>query len=250
MQRAASIALIVTLALARAGWGDTPTPPTTTTDPTVYQPPTESTTVKGTLPDDFEGRWLLVCKVGIGSGPGRAVGSLWEVTRKDGQLNLDERLVVFPPAQVQAMEEANQKSGGDWTPTPADIDVVRAGWDTLPPEGRGVKTIAHELFGPDGYDDAIKAEPKTKDALWIGRQVYEFGPGGGRPIKQVNVLSALTKTDGGYTGNYTSVVVAAAPFPIPIKFDGTFKLIRLGNPPARGFLARLLDVFSGCNAKK
>jgi hypothetical protein len=244
MRRVAALLLGVASVLA----ADAQTP-TTTTDP-VFAPPTQIYTVKGTFPD-LEGRWLLVSKVGIGNNPGRVVASLWNVTRKDGQPFLEERLVVFPPEQVKAMEEANQKSGGDWTPTPADIQVVRDGWDTLAPEGRGVTSIATEFFAPDGYDDQIKKEPMTKDAQWIARQLYEFQPGGGRPVKQVNVMSAMSREGDVITGNYMTVMVAAAPFPIPIKFEGNFKLIRLGDAvtPSRGFLARVMDFFSGCNGK-
>ncbi len=220
-------------------------------DATTYTPPAQTTTVKGTAPA-LEGRWLLVSRLAIGSGPGRAVASLWTFSEKDGKLTLDERLVVFPPAVAQAMEKANASGGGTWEPTPAEIDLIRSQWDTMGPEGRGIASVASEIFSPDGYDDDIKKEPKTKDALWIVRQLYEFSPGAGRPIKQVNVVAALKKDGEVYTGNTTTVVVAAAPFPIPIKFEGTVRLIPIGGQgggSGGGFLARVLDFFKGCNAK-
>jgi hypothetical protein len=44
--------------------------------------------------------------------------------------------------------------------------------------------------------------------------------------------------------------VAAAPFPIPISYKGTFRLYRIDAPPApRGFLSRLFDGFAGCGRR-
>ena len=49
-----------------------------------------------------------------------------------------------------------------------------------------------------------------------------------------------------YSGNYFSVAVAAAPFPVPIKFEGTFRLFPLP-PAAPSIWQRLGDVFAGCH---
>ncbi|MGH7893865.1 MAG: hypothetical protein ACREQL_04305 [Candidatus Binatia bacterium] len=233
---------IVIGVVGRAG-GEEPAP-----QAPAYTPPTQSTTVKGTAPA-LEGRWLLVTRIAISTGPGRATASLWEVSRKDGQLVLEERLVVFPPPIAQAMEQANNQASGTWNPTPADLEMFRTQWKDLAPEGRGVSTMTNEIFAPDGYDDTIKKEPKTKDSLWVIRQLYQFAPGGARPIKQVNVVVALAKDGDSYTGTTSTLVLAAAPFPIPIKFDGTFHLIPLDAPAHGSLLARVLDFFAGCNGK-
>jgi len=54
--------------------------------------------------------------------------------------------------------------------------------------------------------------------------------------------------DGVYSGPYLAVAVAAAPFPIPIKFEGTFRLIPLV-PDAGSFWARVGDFFAGCGKR-
>lgn len=212
-----------------------------------YKPPEQTTVVKGTPPAGLEGRWLVAERVGIANGPGRAIAALWNITTKDGQLQLEDRIVTFPPDIQKAMEDANKDSNGTWVPTAAQVDQLRAAWDSLQPEGRGVTTITTDIFGPDGYDEEVKKDPKTAGARWIIRQTYEFEPGGARPIKQVNVAVATGDDGGVTTGDYTTVMVAAAPFPIPIKLDGSFRMVRLDQPASKGFLARILDFFRGCN---
>ena len=65
---------------------------------------------------------------------------------------------------------------------------------------------------------------------------------------RAGVYSALGVKDGGYVGNFSTATIAAAPLPIPIAFSGTFQAYRLRAAPARarGFLARLADLFAGC----
>jgi hypothetical protein len=94
----------------------------------------------------------------------------------------------------------------------------------------------------------LKNEPLTKDALWVLRQQYIFLPGGSRPVNQANLIAPTKLEHGAYSGGFIAVAVAAAPFPIPIKFDGTFKLISLGRAPS-SLWARLGDFFAGCNAR-
>src|SRR5206468_3436778 len=85
---------------------------------------------------------------------------------------------------------------------------------------------------------------------WVVSQRHDADPSGAPLIRQAMVYAALAATDGDYTGNYDGVSLAAAPFPIPITFKGTFRLYRLtGEPKPRGLLARLLDALAGCAAR-
>jgi hypothetical protein len=65
-------------------------------------------------------------------------------------------------------------------------------------------------------------------------------------MKDVMLYGATAETPDGWKGNYASATVAAAPFPIPISFGGTFRMYRLDAVPQRGFLERIMRVFSGC----
>jgi hypothetical protein len=66
-------------------------------------------------------------------------------------------------------------------------------------------------------------------------------------VNQANLIAPLRLEGGVYSGNYLAVAVAAAPFPIPIKFDGTFQLFPIGR--SRSIWARIGDFFAGCNRR-
>jgi hypothetical protein len=243
MRRVATIALV--LALAAVVRSDEPAPPTTTT--TLVRPPLEQTTeVQGTLPD-LVGRWLMLASVSVGSGPKHIIGSVFEIARNDGKLEVVERHVVLPKAQNDALAHGNE-IGGVWDPTPDDLAAIRDAWDRLEPEDRGIARMTNILTGHDAYDEDLENDPLTKDALWVLRQQYVFLPGGSRPVNQANLIAPMKLERGVYSGGFIAVAVAAAPFPIPIKFDGTFQLISLGRPP-KSFWQRLGDFFAGCNGR-
>jgi hypothetical protein len=94
----------------------------------------------------------------------------------------------------------------------------------------------------------LKKDALTKDALWVLRQSYTFIPGGSRPVNQGNLIAPLRVENGTYSGNYLAVAVAAAPFPVPIKFEGTFRLIPIGRT-GRSWWAWLGDFFAGCHGR-
>lgn len=243
MRHVASVALV--LALAARGpvrAEDAPAPPTTTT--LVREPIQYSTEVQGTLPD-LVGRWLLLSTVSVGSGPKHIIPSVVEITRKDGKLDVVERHVVLPKAQAAAVEHGNE-IGGVWDPTPDDLAAIRDAWDVLEPEDRGISHMNNILTGRDAYDEDLKKDTLTKDALWVLRQQYVFLPGGSRPVNQANLIAPVKLERGVYSGGFLAVAVAAAPFPIPIKFDGTFQLIALGRSTP-SIWTRIGDFFAGCN---
>lgn len=205
----------------------------------------QTTTVTGAAPA-LLGRWLVLPKVGVAGGYQRLLPSLWDVRPKDGQIEITERLIVLPAAQNAAVQRANDELRGAWDPTPADLDAIRAAWDVLLPEERGIVAMTHQVTGRDAYDDDFHNDPIAKDSLWAVRQSYNFEPGGNRPITQANLIAPLKVENGVYSGNYLAVTIAAAPFPFPIKFEGTFRLIPLPEA-APSFMQRLGDVFAGCH---
>lgn len=242
--RAAVLALGVGIALAAGASGEDAPPTTTST--TAPRPPLQQTTTVDGTPPAIEGRWLVLASVGIAQSAKRLVPSVLEITRTDGSLEVHERHVLLPPAQQQALQRANEELGGVWAPGPADVAAIADAWDTLEPEERGIATMEHQVTGRDAYDEDLKNDALTKDALWVIRQGYGFLPGGSRPVNQANLLAPLTHEGGVYAGNYLAVAVAAAPFPVPIKFEGTFQMIPVA-PAERSWWARLLGWFRGCN---
>jgi hypothetical protein len=217
--------------------------PTSTTVPAVTL--VQRTTSEGALPN-LDGRWLLLTSVSIGTGPKRTLVSVLEGTRVDGKQHLVERHVLLPKAQREALERANDARAGVWEPTPADLDAIAASFDRLEPEDRGIAEIDHILTGRDAYDEELQEDAITKDALWVYRQRYVFQPGGNRPLNQGNLLAALRDEHGVHDGTYVALAVAASIVPVPIRFDGAFRMIPLGSA-TRSVWARLGDFFAGCN---
>jgi hypothetical protein len=251
MRRALAVSMtIVALAgLARvhgqeppAATGPTTTGVTATTEPRA--PIAHTTTVEGTLPD-LEGRWLLLASLGLGQSAKRILPSVVDVRRVDGALEVRERHVVLPAAQNEALRRGNEELGGVWAPTASDLEAIDRAWETLEIEDRGIAQMEHQLTGRDAWDDDLKNDATTKDALWVLRQSYHFLPGGNRPTNQANLVAPTKVEAGVYSGNYLAVAVAAAPFPVPIKFEGTFRLIPVGRSAAPWW-SRLGDFFKGC----
>jgi hypothetical protein len=241
---AASLIVVVLAGLARVHGQEPAAQPGTPPEPRA--PITHTTTVEGTLPD-LEGRWLLLASLGLGQSAKRLLPSVFDVRRSDGTLEVRERHVVLPAAQQEALRRANEELGGVWTPTPSDLDAIDRAWETLQAEDRGIAEIQHQLTGRDAFDDDLENDATTKDALWVLRQAYIFQPGGNRPTNQANLLAPKKLEDGVWSGDYLAVAVAAAPFPVPIKFEGTFRLIPIGR--TRSWWSRVGDFFAGCGSR-
>jgi hypothetical protein len=217
--------------------------------------PVQETQVTGT-PPDLGGRWLSLAWIEKPDGTSTSLPALWEIIAQDGKPVLTHRFVSLPSAQNDALSQANA-AGQPWKPSPADLAQIRAAWNDLPAADAHVARVTNEIAARDGFDDDLKSEARTKDAMWVMRQRQDFDASGAPVIRQVAVYSILTPSDGDFTGNFDSVTLAAAPFPLPVPFKGTFRLYRLdapdrtaAEPPARGFLSRLFDVFSGCGRSR
>jgi len=218
-------------------------------------PPEQHSTIRGTPPADLEGRWLTVASVELPRQQGIATtAELWEITRERDQLVLKVQLFGLPDGQTKSLEEA-EKSKQPWRPSAEDIAEIAAAWGTGPDADLRLATIENEIVGRDGLDDEMKKDPKTRDAVWVVRQRQHFRPSAAPTIRHIHVYSALKTNDSGYVGNYSTAIIAAAPLPIPVAFDGTFQAYRLNPAPApaparaSGFLARLADLLAGCGRR-
>ena len=220
---------------------------TTTTTLEALPPAEQHTTVRGTPPQDIVGRWLVVGWVELPNGKVAATApGLWEITREEGQPVLTVRFAQLPPALQKSVNDASS-AGQRWEPSSADVAQVAAAWDTLAPSDPRLVKVENEIVARDGFDEAFKSDSKSKDAVWVVRQVERFHPSASPSIQQINVYSVLEPRGAGFYGNYVAATIAAAPLPIPITLSGHFQTYRLsGEAPKRGLLARLLDFFSGC----
>jgi hypothetical protein len=216
-------------------------------------PPEQRTVVHGTPPADLAGRWLVVGWVELPRQQGaRTTVAFWEITGAGEQTAIKVRFFPLPEAQQKAIDAANTATQ-QWRPSATDLAQVAATWDAAKETDPHLATIENEIWMHDAFDDDFRREPKTKDAIWAVRQKEDFRPSAAPAVRQINVYGALEAKEGGYAGSYASATLAAAPFPIPITLNGTFQSYRLDTsappPSPRGFLARLMDTFSGCGRR-
>lgn len=228
---------IVRLATGQEGAPGDDKPPAT---------PEQITEARGELPADLVGRWLAVGWIAMPENKARTTTALWEIVRQGGALGLVIRFANLPEVQQKALDAANAASEA-WKPTPADLAAIAAGWGTLPAINPKLVKVKNEVVAHDAFDKDFQSEARTKDARWAIRQTQDFHRSAAPSVRQINVFGGMAPVGDGWTGNYTTTILAAAPFPIPITLNGTFELYRLGGTAApRGLIARLFDMFSGC----
>ena len=233
--------LVLLCAVARTRAGAEGESTTTTLPP---QPPAEyKTTVKGIVPD-LTGRWVAVSALEIPGGGVRTAVALLEVGHRDGQPDVRTPFVQLPTQQDTAMEAASA-AGKRWEPTADDLATLARSWDHLEPLDPHPARVDNYLTGRDAFDETFTSDARVRDAQWVLQQTEVFDARSAPAVRQMNVFSTLEARDAGYRGNYTTTLLAVAPFPIPITFNGTFELIRL-EPPRQGVLTRLADLFRGC----
>jgi hypothetical protein len=200
-------------------------------------------------PPDVGGRWLSLGWIELSDGRSVSAPMLWDIALEDGRPVMTHRFVSLPPALKAAADKANA-DGKAWQPSPEELEQLRAGWDHLQPEDLHVGKVTNEIAGRDGFEDSVKGEARSRDALWLVRQRLDFDASAAPVVRQVMIYSVLAPSDRDYTGNFDMATVAAAPFPVPISYKGTFRLYRIDAPPApRGFLSRLFDGFAGCGRR-
>ncbi len=217
---------------------------TTTTVPA--SPPTQFTTkVQGTVPD-LTGRWLAVGNVSIpNSGENAPVAQGWEVTSVGGKPHLEVRW----GGQPKSLKDSYDAAGAQkvvWEPTAEQLKDMAASWDTLVPEHPPIASVETTISGADDPSELAKADPKMAESLFVVTQAVQFAPGPNRPTKDVLVYGVKERVDDGYKGDFAIVTIAAAPFPVPISFNGTFRLYRLGDVPQKSWWQRILGMFAGC----
>lgn len=206
--------------------------------------PTQTTIVHG-APPDLSGRWLILFDLEVNVVK-RTLPFFVEIRKQDGKPEIVERFVNLPPELAAGLEKHNAAKT-KWEPAATDLTALAEQWADLPKNERSVTQVTNDVWEPAAFDEAARQSVDVKDALWVIRQTYQFVPGGQRPVTQVNVFAGTAREGSGWRGNGVVAQVAAAPFPVPITFPGTFRMLRLEAPAAPpGLLARLLDAFKGC----
>jgi hypothetical protein len=180
----------------------------------------------------------------LAEGQSRTVSYLWMITRGAHGLGLALRHVGLPDTQTVALERANE-AARSWHPSREDLDAIAAAWEGLPPaKGARPTAVESEIITPEGFDQALRDDPRSRDALWVVRQTQSFAPEPSAPAEQALMLAVRERRNGGYQGDCTLTVTAMAPFPLPITWRGSFQLYRL-DTSRRSWAGRLLDALRG-----
>jgi hypothetical protein len=206
----------------------------------------EETVIHGT-PPPLAGRWLVVTHIDAKGKPQTSV-RFWDLSSGAEGLALGERFVALPAAEQASLDRANAE-GVEWNPSPAVLDAVAAGWEALPERSADAASVSNEIFSPEAFGKDITSEESMQHGLWVIRRIIVFRPDGAA-LRQHDAFGALEALPDGFAGNYWTTTVVRGPFLIPISFKGTFRLYRVEPAAARGWLARILDLFSGCGRRQ
>jgi hypothetical protein len=233
MSRAIVLALILTVAPALAD------SPTTTTAPA---PVVQKTEVKGNVPADLVGRWLVVGLVKLPEGRVRPVARAWEI--RPGPENLELVLSLHPlPASVNQKVAAAGDAGTSWTPDADDLRLVAAGWDGAPTLGADTTGIENRITAAEEYTPEYRADAVTRDTK-LAILVQENFTGRSGALRSISVYGVRDETSNTLGGTFVTTTLAAAPIPIPITLNGDFTAYRVGGHATGSWLDRL---FAGCH---
>ena len=109
-------------------------------------------------------------------------------------------------------------------------------------------SVETEIVSREAFDDSLKEDPDTRDALWIIRQNETFPKKVSSVVQQIRVYAVRERRDDGYAGGFVHAAIAMAPFALPITFHGDFQMYRVPDAP-RSVLTRLFDLLRGCGRR-
>jgi len=200
----------------------------------------ETTEVKGAVPQELVGRWLVVGAIKLPDGESRPSPTQWEIRRGPEHLELFLGRHPFPPAVTDKFNAAGA-AGKTWAPEPDDMRQIAEAWETTAPPDELHTKIENRLLGSDAYPAELQSDEATKDSEFAVTVKEIFA---GQTVgRTYSVYGVREHTPSTLSGGFLTSSLAMAPFPIPITLKGDFKAYRIEGPPPRSWLQRL---FSGC----
>jgi hypothetical protein len=210
----------------------------------VGAPPTinESTQVDGTLPSDLRGVWLLVPVVEFPQGK-HPLARIYEI---DGEPTAPQIHLIAKDLPGRFNEELHtaQTEQRGWEPSAADLRELARRWDALVPPADEVHTIRYRVAGPDAYDEALKTDASTAGSRFAIVVTEMYNPKPNHATQSIFSYGAREIGADLISGSHVQGTVAAAPFPIPLSFNGSFRMYRLA-PAERDWRWRAWRVITG-----
>jgi hypothetical protein len=234
MSRARSAAALAVLLCAALALAQTTT--------TTLGPVKQTTEVKGDVPADVVGRWLVVGLVKLPDGRVRPAPRTWEIRQAAGGMELVVSLHPLP-ADVNAEVNAAAEAGQPWTPDADDLRRVDASWNDAPTTGSAdVQGIETRITTGAEYPPEYKADAVTKDSK-LAILIQENFTGRTAALRSISIYGVRELAPAVLKGSFVNTTLAAAPIPIPITLGGDFTAYRIGALSGQSWLSRL---FSGC----
>lgn len=206
----------------------------------------ETTTVKGKIPLDLRGVWLLVAQAETPGGF-KTFPQLLKISGTKGGLAMHLMDVRLPKEIVQAVRESDS-TPTPWAPSAEDLKGLRKQWATLPPATKknvaagdvvyqevNFTTATPERYAEvfPGHDAKLMAE--TVFCLEVvekyGSQPLPPGSNIGQLALRKSVYGVRSVSDALLEGRQAVAFLAMGSVaPVPLSFGGMFKMYRLASP--------------------
>jgi hypothetical protein len=210
----------------------------------------ETTRTEGTLPTDLRGVWLAVPVVEFPNGK-HSLARIYEIGGEPAAPRL--HLVVKDlPGRLGETLQAAQAAQRMWEPSAADLRELALRWDEFSLPAGEFLSIQYRVVGRDAYDDALNTDQASAGSLFTILATERYVPKPNHASQSIFSYGAREIGPDLIGGTHVQGTVAAAPFPIPLSFNGTFRMYRIA-PAERGWrwrawrlVARLTDGLRGC----
>jgi hypothetical protein len=218
----------------------------------------QATQVVGKLPVNLAGAWFLYAQAEFPGGKTRALApELLSGSQKSGGDVALKILDVQLPKSIYEPYQAASRQTKAWEPTPDDIALLRKQWSKLPPATNKdwrkseveYAKVDFTLVAPDKYAETFEGQGSSIGEALSGSlfafqiheryrpQKVEPGQNVAQVMERKSIYVVRGANDSLLEGKQFTGYVAAGPgVPIPISFNGPFRLYRLAKgaaaPPA------------------
>lgn len=123
--------------------------------------------------------------------------------------------------------EKSRQSHKVFEPTAEELEQLKKDWAQIPDNTPSLLIKGgHRFVAKENFDEALAGDKSLAASkfAWVMDMAGNPTRGGGQVI---DVYGLESISDSAISGNYVTVTMAAAPFPINIEFKGRFEMIKL-----------------------
>lgn len=142
---------------------------------------------------------------------------------------VDIRLLDVELPFAKAIEKTRVEHGV-FKPTQEEIDNLAKDWFKLPVASPPMLIAGrHRFVNRENFDEALLADKSLKDAQFALVMDMDGNPIKGSGGQLIDVYGFESVSEKVISGEYVSVTIAKAPFPINIEFKGRFVMTRIAD---------------------